>query len=51
MGLKEEIEKERKRLDEMLERMPMEEALAQSRKLDGLLEEYILLAGQEQHKM
>lgn len=41
--LKEEIERERRKLDEMLGVMTMEDALMQSRKLDGLLEEYINL--------
>ena len=45
MSLKEDIERERRVLDEMLDRMSMEDALRQSRKLDQLLEEYIRLAG------
>lgn len=45
MSLKKDIERERKILDEMLDRMSMEDALQQSRKLDRLLEEYVRLAG------
>lgn len=40
-NLKEEIEMERRKLDEMLETMSMSDALEQSRKLDGLIEKYI----------
>lgn len=39
--LKEEIERERRVLDEMLAVMTMEEALQQSRKLDSLMEKYL----------
>lgn len=42
--LKEEIERERRVLDEMLESRTMEDVLAQSRKLDRLMEEYLDLA-------
>ena len=44
-SLKEQIEKERKVLDEMLCTKTMEAVLKQSRKLDGLMEEYLNLAG------
>lgn len=39
--LKEEIERERRVLDEMLATMTMEEALLQSRKVDSLMEKYL----------
>ncbi len=39
--LREEIERERRVLDEMLATMPMESALVQSQKLDRLMEEYL----------
>ncbi len=42
-SLKVQIEKERRKLEEMLSTMTMtmEDVLKQSRKLDGLMEEYI----------
>lgn len=42
-NLKMEIEAERRKLDEMLENMSMEEVLGQSRKVDSLIEQYIKL--------
>ncbi|MFR8169403.1 MAG: Spo0E family sporulation regulatory protein-aspartic acid phosphatase [Marvinbryantia sp.] len=44
-NLKVQIEKERRKLEEMLSTMTltMEDVLMQSRKLDGLMEEYISL--------
>ncbi|MGI6018198.1 MAG: hypothetical protein ACOX8M_05270 [Marvinbryantia sp.] len=39
--LKEEIERERRILDEMLATMPMESTLVQSQKLDRLMQEYL----------
>lgn len=42
-NLKMEIESERRKLDEMLESMTMEEVLGQSRKVDSLIEQYIRL--------
>ena len=44
-NLKVRIEKERRKLEEMLSTMTltMEDVLMQSRKLDGLMEEYISL--------
>ncbi len=41
--LRTEIETERRKLDQMLESMSMEEVLGQSRKLDSLIEEYMSL--------
>ncbi len=40
-NLKMEIEKERRKLDEMLETRTMEDVLGQSRKVDILIEKYI----------
>lgn len=40
-NLKMEIEAERRKLDEMLENMSVEEVLGQSRKVDSLIEQYI----------
>lgn len=42
-NLKMEIEAERRKLDEMLENMSMEEVIGQSRKVDSLIEQYIRL--------
>lgn len=42
-NLKMEIEAERRKLDEMLENMSVEEVLGQSRKVDSLIEQYIEL--------
>lgn len=44
-SLKKAIEEERRILDELLGTGSAEEVLHQSRKLDGLMEEYINLAG------
>lgn len=41
--LKVKIEEERRILDEMVDNREMEDVLAQSRKLDSLMEEYIRL--------
>lgn len=46
-ALKVEIETERRKLDEMLYTMTMEQVLPQSRKLDGLMEEYITIQGRQ----
>lgn len=41
--LRTEIEAERRKMDEMLEKSSMEEALEQSRKVDRLIEKYLIL--------